>query len=135
MSYPPEDVMQWLGQKCLGLNAGKNMFCGEWGYIDGEEVDAQVLIIDTEVSPFTLKESGENVGIQIIVRGDRTGSASVAYDLAKQISDEILKPRQPVTMGCSCYSDWDELTNIAGLGKDENGRHLFSMNFISHRNR
>lgn len=135
MSYPPDDVMQWLGTKCLGLNAGKNMFCGEWGYVDGEEIDAQVLIVDTDVPVFTLKESGQSVGIQIIVRGDRTESASVVYERAKQISDEILNPREPVTMGCACYSDWDELTNIAGLGQDENARHVVSMNFIAHRNR
>ena len=138
MSFPAEVVMVWLGEQCLGLTPGENLFCGEWGVtsIDGvpTEVDQQVLVILSPVTPAELSDLNENVGVQVVARGDRNESASKVYNRIKDINDAILAAGNTVEMNCTCYIGWEKQGDILGLGKDENHRHGFSVNFFSSRN-
>ena len=134
MSYPPQDVVVWLGEQCLNLTPGINLFSGEWGENE-DSIDEQVLVLDSPVTASELKDQYETVGIQVLVRGARHKGAATTYSLAKSISDALLAPLSAIEMNCTCYTDWEEVSNIAGLGKDSNDRHVFSMNFSSNRNR
>jgi hypothetical protein len=37
-------------------------------------------------------------------------------------------------MNCTCYTSWEKSGDMLQLGKDENGRHVFSVNLTSNRN-
>jgi hypothetical protein len=142
MSYAPKDVMIWLGGQCLGLTPGVDLFCGEWGTTSEneggiytpKEVDQQILILPSPVAPDELNQLNETVGVQILARGSRQESAEKVSDRIEAVHKLILAQQSTVEMNCICYTSWEKQGDTLQLGKDENGRHLFSVNLTSNRN-
>jgi hypothetical protein len=121
------DVATELQAAGLG-NLGSDLFGGEWGL-----ADKQILVLSGGSPPSDLKEVYESVEIQILVRGDKRDSDSVVYNRAYEVSRYLLRlSDQAVLNGC-IYKGFEAVTNIAPLGKDDNQRFIYSMNFNSFR--
>lgn len=109
---------------------GETIFGGKWG-----KPDEQVLVLNGVGSPADPKETYENPGLQIIVRGKKGLADHEVYTTAKAISDFLLAQLDNVEISGVCYTGFEESSNIANLGKDENERFMYSMNFTTFRNR
>ena len=133
------DVAHLLANNGFGA-LGTDIFGGEWGSKDGADIHKQILVIDGPGTPSDLKETYEQPGVQILVRGNKkSGGTDYAdievYRRAKAISDFLLGLSDAVEINGVCYRGFEESTNIAPLGKDENERFVYSMNFFTYRNR
>jgi hypothetical protein len=122
------DVATLLNDNALGT-LGTDLFGGEWG-----TPDAQTLVLDGAGTPSDLKELYEQPSVQILVRGERQEAAHMVYTKAKVISDFLLSQSECVTINATDYKGFEQGSNIAALGKDENERHIYSMNFYTWRN-
>ena len=121
------DVATLLNDNALGT-LGTDLFGGEWGI-----PDAQTLTLDGVGTPSDLKELYEQPSVQILVRGARQEAAHLVYAKAKAISDFLLSQTECVTINTTVYKGFEQGSNIAALGKDENERHIYSMNFTTYR--
>lgn len=110
--------------------SGVDLFSGEWG-----SPGKQVLVMEGIGTPSTLPNSYEQAGVQILVRGGKRESDHSVYLRAKAISDYLLSLSDCVTINATVYKGFEESSNIAMLGKDENERFVYSMNFVTWRNR
>lgn len=106
---------------------GTDLFGGEWG-----DVDKQVAVYDGVSPPSELKTVYEEVSIQVLVRGGKCEAAHEVYKRAKELSDYLLLLDDFSVNGCG-YKSLEPTSNIAPLGKDENERHTYSMNFNTYR--
>jgi hypothetical protein len=110
------------------LTLGTDLFCGEWG-----TPDAQVLVLDGPAPPSDLPFTYESISIQVLVRGQKSQAARLVYETAKMVYDYLIGlPDNFEANGCG-YSSFEPSSNIAPLGKDENDRHIYSMNFSAYR--
>ena len=109
---------------------GEDIFGGQWG-----PVDEQVLVLNGVGVAADPKELYENPGLQIIVRGKKGLADHEVYTRAKSISDFLLAQLDNVEISGVCYTGFEESSNIANLGKDDNERFVYSMNFTTFRNR
>ena len=129
MNAPHFDIANYLNASAIGI-LGTDLFSGEWG-----DVDAQILVMNSPGSPSDLKDVLENPGIQILVRGEKNAADYLTYDVAKTVSDFLLSAGENVDIDGTCYTGFEESSNIANLGKDDNNRFNYSMNFMTYRNR
>jgi len=123
------DIATLLNDNTFGV-LGTDLFGGEWGI----GFDAQTLVLDGVGTPSDLKEVYEQPSVQIIVRGEKNQAAHIVYSSAKAISDFLLSQSECVTINTTVYKGFEQGSNIAALGKDENERHSYSMNFYTYRN-
>lgn len=127
------DIMMALAVAGFGT-AGVTLFGGEWG-----GVDSQVLVLDGPGFSSELKDQYESPGFQVLVRGPKSGAPDSrdidVYRRAKSISDYLLALPETFEANGACYKGIEETSNIAPLGKDANERFVYSMNFITWRNR
>ncbi len=123
------DVFTLLSDNGFGV-IGVDLFGGEWG-----AVDEQILVLEGVGTPVILKTEYENPGVQILVRGVPRGRDKDVYAKAKPISDFLLNLPADTLVNNICYAGFEETSNIAPLGKDENERFIYSMNFSTFRNR
>lgn len=124
------DVAQHLSANGFGV-LGDDLWAGEWG----EDIDKQTLVMNGVGTVADPKELYENPGIQILVRGAKNEPDHEVYSVAKSISDFLLALLDGVDIQGTCYTGFEESTNIANLGKDDNERFVYSMNFTTFRNR
>lgn len=126
------DVMTLIEDNNLGVPED-NLFGGEWG-----KPDEQILVLEGVGVPSDLKESFENPGIQILVRGPVAGQEKSrdidVYTKAKAVYDLLVSQDDSVLINDVCYTGFEPTSNIAPLGKDENERFMYSMNFTTFRN-
>lgn len=120
----------------LSLNGfgamGTDIFGGEWG-----SPDKQILCLEGVGVPSDLKDIYEQPSVQILVRGTKSGTGSRdidVYTAAKAISDFLLQQLEHVEISGTCYLGFEQGSNIAPLGKDENERFVYSLNFMTYRN-
>lgn len=120
--------------KLLDLNGvatlGTDLFGGEWSI----GVDRQILVLDGVGVPSELKELFEQPGVQIIVRGDKNEASHEVYKRTKQVSDFLIQLPENTAINGTCYKAFEPNSSISPLGKDENERHVYSMNFLTYRN-
>lgn len=133
------DVMVLLSDNGFGV-VGDVIFGGEWGTTTGNiDIDEQILVLDGVGVPSDLKDLFEQPSVQILVRGATRGMPDSAeievYSRAKQISNFLLSQPETIDINGNCYTGFEEGSNIAPLGKDENERFTYSMNFTTYRNR
>ena len=124
------DVATLLGSGIASLTLGTNLFGGEWS----AGVDKQVLCIEGVGVPSEQKELYEQPSVQILVRGDKNQPDYRVYNMAKEISDFLLQQPECVKINDTDYKGFEVGSSIAPLGKDENERFVYSMNFFSWRN-
>lgn len=126
------DVMTLIEDNNLGVPED-NLFGGEWG-----KPDEQILVLEGVGVPSDLKESFENPGVQILVRGPVAGQEKSrdidVYTKAKAVYDLLVSQDDSVLINDVCYTGFEPTSNIAPLGKDENERFMYSMNFTTFRN-
>ncbi len=112
---------------------GDDIFGGAWG-----DADQQVLVLDGVGVPSDIKQLFENPGFQIICRGKKPSDVGYrdvdVYRRAKAISNFLISQPDHVDIQGVCYTGFEPSTNIAPLGKDENERFMYSMNFTTFRN-
>lgn len=125
---PYFDVVTFLSDNGFGT-LGTDLIGGAWL----NKVDAQTLVLDGVGTPSILKSSYEQPSVQILVRGEKLGAAHLVYATAKAISDFLLMQTECVTINATVYKGFEQGSNIAALGKDENERHIYSMNFFTYR--
>ncbi|MCK4621338.1 MAG: hypothetical protein KAT62_03885 [Desulfuromonadales bacterium] len=123
------DVLSLLAANGFG-SLGVEIFGGEWG-----APDKQVLVLEGVGTPSPLKDLYEQPGVQIIVRGDKGDRDIDVYVRAKAVSDFMLSQSDSIEINGVCYKGFEEGSNIAPLGKDDEERFNYSMNFITWRNR
>lgn len=123
------DVAYHLSQNGFG-DLGCEIFGGEWG-----KPDAQILVIEGIGTPADPKELYEAPTVQILVRGKKRQASHKVYMTAKSVSDFLLTQPDGIDIQGVCYAGFEEASNIAQLGKDENERFIYSMNFSTFRNR
>lgn len=121
------DIATLLDANALGT-LGTDLFGGEWG-----DVDKQTLVLDGVGTPSDLKQTFEQPGMQILVRGEKLQAAHLVYDVAKAIYDFLVTQPESVTINSTEYKGFEPSSNIAPLGKDANERHIYSMNFSTYR--
>ena len=122
------DVAFYLDANGFGT-LGTDLFGGEWG-----QVDKQILVLGGAGTPSELKSLYEMPDIQILVRGNKSESDRHVYAIAKGVSDLLLSALDNVDINGTCYTGFEPSSNIAPLGKDENERFIYSMNFTTYRN-
>ena len=125
------DVATLLDDGLAALTLGANLFGGEWDA--GKQ--SQTLCIEGIGTPSDLKDMYEQPNVQILVRGEKLQPDYQVYNQAKEISDFLLSQSECVTINTTDYKGFEEGSTIAPLGKDENERFVYSMNFYSWRNR
>lgn len=123
------DVLSLLAANGFGV-LGTELFGGEWG-----TTDKQILVLEGVGTPSPLKLSYEQPGVQILVRGAKGDRDIDVYIRAKEVSDFLLSQGEDVEINGVCYKGFEEGSNIAPLGKDDEERFNYSMNFITWRNR
>jgi hypothetical protein len=129
------DVMTLLSDNSLGV-IGEDLFGGEWGTKTlNTDIDEQVLVIEGVGTPSELKDLYEQPSVQILVRGPKAGADIDVYQRAKRISNFLLSQSECTEINGKIYKGFEEGSNLAALGKDENQRFIYSMNFFTFRNR
>lgn len=122
------DIMQLLTDNSLGT-VGVDLFAMGWG----EGVDAQTLVMDQSGRDSALKEVYENPLFQILVRGDKNGDLNTAYGTIRSIHEFLIA--QPTTqINGEDYLGFEPIGSIAPLGRDDNDRPVWSMNYFTFRN-
>lgn len=124
------DVATLLNDELSSLTLGSNLFGGEWN----ADTDKQVLCVEGVGAPSDHKQIYEQPSVQILVRGDKGQPDYRVYNMAKEISDFLLQQSECVTINNTDYKGFEVGSTIGPLGKDENERFSYSMNFFSWRN-
>lgn len=131
------DLCFYLQENGLGT-LGSDLFGGEWGLISNDdinsEVDKQILVTGGVSIPTELKDLYENISIQILVRGDKGEPDYKVGQRAYTIRKFMLTQPENICMNGVGYKGFEEGAAIAPLGKDENQRFIYSMNFTTYRN-
>ncbi len=122
------DVAFHLQSSGLGV-LGSDLFGGEWG-----KPDKQTLVLEGPGIPSPLKDTYEQPSVQILVRGSKLESDYQVYRSAKLIYDFMVSLPETVELNGTCYKGMEIGSNLAPLGKDENQRFIYSMNFTTWRN-
>jgi len=121
------DIMSLLDTNSFGTT-GTDLFALAWN----EDVDAQVLVLDSEGIESMLKVEYENPTFQILVRGARGADMDTAFTLARSIF-EFLIVRVREVIDTTEYLEYEPTSSIINLGRDENDRAVFSQNFYTFR--
>lgn len=122
------DIMMLLELNALGTR-GIDLFAMAWN----ESVQAQVLILDTPGVDSPVKDIYEQPTFQILVRGEKGGDMIETYDKLRGIHEFLIdQPTQFI--GATEYLQYEPLSTIAGLGRDDNDRAVFVMNYYTFRN-
>lgn len=119
-----EDVVQLLVDEGTLGTIGTDIFGYEWG-----TSDEQILVMLGTATPSDLKDLYATDAVQILVRGQRVKSAKTAYATANKIYNYLVGLSENTIVNDNRYKGFEPSSNIAPLGKDENERHLFSLNF------
>ncbi len=128
------DIVQLLDGQ-FGLTAAQNFFAGEWGMAaTGEEIDSQVCVYETGGFDSPLRLLYEQPTFQIIVRGKRGENNQTPYNLLRQIHEYLIGLEEPVDINGACYLGFEPQGAIVQLGRDENDRFMYSINYYSYRN-
>ncbi len=121
------DITTLLAANALGTY-GTDLFAMEWN----DELDAQTLILDQAGIDSPLKESHEQPFFQVLVRGEKGDDMNTAYQAIRAIHEFLIQaPTQLI--GLCEYTGFDPLSTIINLGRDDNNRAIFSMNYYTFR--
>jgi len=126
---PSFDIMTLLGANGFGT-IGTDLFCLMWN----PGTDKQTLVMDSEGFDTEQKDQYEQPGFQILVRGDKRESPKIVHDRARLIWLFIKDSSDSVTINSVEYLGFELSGNMVTLGKDENERFTYSMNFFTYRN-
>lgn len=121
------DIMTLLSDNAFGV-ISTDLFAMGWG----EGIDSQILIMDVAGGDSPLKEVYENPHFQIIVRGEKNADFLTAYGRIKSIHEFLISLPTGAINGTD-YLEFEPFSTIAALGRDDNDRAIFSMNYYTFR--
>ena len=121
------DIAFFLQSNGFGT-LGSDLFGGEWG-----SPDKQTLVLEGVATPTDLKNLYEQPSVQILVRGDKLEPDYKVYQRAYEIRKFMLSQSENVNVNGCVLKGFEEGSNIAPLGKDQNERFIYSMNFTTYR--
>ena len=126
------DIMQFLNDAGYG-SAGTDLFSFEWGQDQNGEVDRQTLVLDQDAITSDLKEHYEQPVFQILVRGNKRDSGKIVYDRARLIFEFMIAQGTPTINGTE-YLEFEPISSVSLIGRDDNDRFVATMNFYTYRN-
>lgn len=127
-----EDVRTLLNANSKGTE-GTDLFSFQWGSADdGDEIDKQILVIELGSDDGGLKVELEIPTFQILVRGDTNEGVKSVHDRARDIFEFMCQQVRQTINGTE-YVEFEPQGGPIPLGKDDNNRHLYSMNFFTFR--
>lgn len=127
-----EDIRQLLNDNSKGTQ-GTDLFSFQWGSgFEGAETQAQILVIDTQNIDVIDKLYYERPTFLIYVRGSTTESNKAVYDRARDIYEFMIQQVRQEINGTE-YIEFEPVDGPRNLGKDENNRFTYSMNFSTFR--
>jgi hypothetical protein len=133
MSLIEKDVADYLDSSGFGT-IGTNIFFGEWGKdAQDQDIDKQLLVISTSGNNSDQPDLYEEPGFQVLSRGSIAGNATEAGNIATQVWQALIQAGE-VTINSVIYQCFEPRSSLMGLGRDENQRHVYSMNFWTVRN-
>ena len=121
------DIMNLLAANGLGT-IGTDLFAFAWA----EGVDRQTLIIDNAGIDTTLKESHENPVFQLLVRGERGEDMNTTYAVIRDTHEFLIAQPTQVLDGNEYYQ-YEPISTLLTLGRDNNDRAVYSMNYKTFR--
>lgn len=131
MSAPCEDLARILnGYGDLVL--GTNLFGFELGFNGDAEIDKQLAILDTGTASVDSYPIYEHPTIQLFFRGERAQRGKDVFDWADPILKHILSLPETDQNG-SGYAVFRPLNGLNPLGRDENGRFIYTANIYTFR--
>lgn len=107
---------------------GTDLFHGEWG-----RPDKQILVIEGSGIASEIKHIYEQPGIQILVRGRKKQASRLVYNDAKVVFDYVVCLQDTGEINGTAYTGFEVFTPLTQLGKDENERFVYTMNFLTYR--
>lgn len=129
-----EDVRTMLDAGGKGTS-GLDLFSFQWGSsIDGDEVDSQILVTDTGNIEAQVKDEYENPTINIMVRGGTSEGFKAVHDRARDIYEYMIQQVRQTLNGTEYVEFAPIVDQIIPIGKDENNRVVYTMNFYTFRN-
>lgn len=136
-SSPADDVATLLVNEGITIfgnpaELGVNLFVFEWG--EGQDIGAQILLMDSSGIPEDQSDQFEQPFIQILARGKKAKGGKDVYDNIKNIRDFLLTQPVPITIDSTDYNSFQAQSGIGPLGKDENNRYIYSTNLFTYRN-
>jgi len=121
------DIMNLLAANALGT-IGTDLFAFAWG----EGVDAQTIILDQAGFDSPLKESHEQPIFQVLVRGNKAEDMNTAYNTMRAVHEFLIAQPTQVLSGNEYYQ-YEPISTILTLGRDNNDRAVYSMNYYTFR--
>jgi len=129
-----EDIRQLLDDNSVALGLTSIPITSfQWkAGNDGNEVNNQVLVLDTDAIDALVKDEYENPVFNIRVRGDTQEGVKSVHDRARGIYEFMLQEVRKTING-SEYVEYAPLGGLLPEGKDESNRFIYSMNFFTYR--
>ena len=109
-----------------------NGFTGLYAMAWNDSIDAQTLILDQAGFDSPLKDEHEQPIFQILVRGEKNADLNTAYQAMRAIHEFLIQAPTQNIDACE-YTGFDPLSTIINLGRDDNDRAVFSMNYYTFR--
>lgn len=125
-----EDIMKLLHDNGYGVQ-GTDLFAMQWG---SDSQDEQILVMDNGGLDPPLKDMYEQPVFQILVRGKKNGSAKVVHDRIRAIHEFLIVQDADTTINSTNYLEFEPLSSLSPVGKDENDRMVWSSNYYTYRN-
>lgn len=107
---------------------GTDLFALEWN----KNVEAQVLILDVSGFDTDEKLNSEQPVFQMLVRGDPGDDMVTAYTVIRAIHEFLIaEPTQNISG--DEYQQFEPMSTIMGLGRDDEDRAVYSINYYTFR--
>lgn len=128
MNSVSEDIATLLAANALGV-IGTTLFFLAWN----DRVEAQTLILDAGGFDTEDKENSEQPIFQVLVRGEPGEDMKTAYTTIRAVHEFLIaQATQDIGVGNE-YQQFTPISTIMGLGRDENDRAVYSMNYYTFR--
>lgn len=124
-----KDIATLLVANGLGV-LGTSLFAEEFG---PDTIDVQTVVISTGGINPEDKQAHEHLTFQVLCRGARNASSSSVYTMEKNIYDLLVALPEQNTINSTNYLGFEPVSNIASLGRDENDRFVYTMNYSTYR--
>lgn len=112
----------------VALEMGVNLAGGEW--LEG--IDAQILLLEGVGVQASLPRYFEKPGLQMLARGEKRMADHHVYTMIKTVYDVLVAYKEADGQdpdNCLANGFFIPSSTLSPLGKDENERFVYSVNF------
>lgn len=122
------DIMTLLSDNAFGT-IGTDLGAMAWL----EDIDEQVIVLDTGSIDRSLALQSEQPTFQILARGNKGEDLKTTYDTIRAIH-EFLLPLGATVINGEDYLSFFPINAPTGIGRDKNDRAVFTANYYTFRN-